>query len=244
MPLRAVIFDGFGTLFDGAPTLAASIEDAVQAAYERLLQEGHAVPAGEFRAAYAKARDKQKEARRTSNREFPIEERFLDTVETLAIATPDRAALAHRLADAHMAGFQRFLLVHPEAPDVLKDLSRTYKLGIASNYYHAAHLHEILKGVGIHGHFHAIVSSAEVGYCKPDPAMFHEVLRRLDVRPEDALMVGDTCEHDVEAPQRIGMHGCFVPNPREPPAKACPGAALTVARLGDLPAAIRARFGP
>tara|TARA_R110002073_G_scaffold2938_4_gene19265 strand:+ start:29599 stop:30273 length:675 start_codon:yes stop_codon:yes gene_type:complete len=39
---------------------------------------------------------------------------------------------------------------------------------------------------------------------KPDPRMLHDILERLKMRPEDALMVGDT-SFDLEMAQRAGI---------------------------------------
>ena len=38
----------------------------------------------------------------------------------------------------------------------------------------------------------AHVFSVEVGMCKPDPGIYAEACRRLDVRPDECLYVGDT----------------------------------------------------
>ncbi|HWG90166.1 MAG TPA: HAD family hydrolase, partial [Candidatus Thermoplasmatota archaeon] len=241
MPLRAVIFDGFNTLFDGAPTLREAIDEGVQAAHRALRAEGVGVAFPEFLRAYNRARDAQKEARKTTNREFPIEARIEEALRHLGLS--GKPEVVARVAEAHMAGFGRFALVHPEAPEVLRELRRSYKLGVASNYYHSAHLHTILRSVGLHAYFDVVVASADVGYVKPHPAMFQEVLRRLDVRPAEALMVGDTPEHDVVAAQALGMRGCFIPDPRDPSPPACPEADLVIRRLAELPAAL-SRFGP
>lgn len=56
----------------------------------------------------------------------------------------------------------------------------------------------------------AIVSSAEAGAPKPDPAVFLLALERLGVRPERALHVGDSPE-DEEGAAAAGMR--FAPAP-------------------------------
>jgi HAD superfamily hydrolase (TIGR01493 family) len=56
----------------------------------------------------------------------------------------------------------------------------------------------------------AVVSSAEAGAPKPDPAIFRLALERLGVRPERALHVGDSAA-DEEGARAAGMR--FAPAP-------------------------------
>ncbi|MFZ5917140.1 MAG: HAD-IA family hydrolase [Chloroflexota bacterium] len=52
--------------------------------------------------------------------------------------------------------------------------------------------------------FDAIVISAEEGIMKPDPAIYHIALSRLDVAPQEAVFVDDFIEN-VEAAAALGM---------------------------------------
>jgi HAD superfamily hydrolase (TIGR01509 family) len=56
----------------------------------------------------------------------------------------------------------------------------------------------------------AVITSAEVGAPKPDPAVFLRALELLRVRPERALHVGDS-ESDESGARSAGMH--FAPAP-------------------------------
>jgi putative hydrolase of the HAD superfamily len=51
----------------------------------------------------------------------------------------------------------------------------------------------------------AAVGSRAHGKTKPDPSIFGAVLRELGVDPDDAAMVGDSIEDDVEGAQALGM---------------------------------------
>lgn len=67
-----------------------------------------------------------------------------------------------------------------------------------------------LGRAGIAGYFVEIVSSAEAGAAKPDPAVFATALARLDVEPARALHIGDG-EADREGAAAAGM--AFEPVP-------------------------------
>lgn len=52
--------------------------------------------------------------------------------------------------------------------------------------------------------------TGELGAWKPDPEAFLRVLRRLDVRPEEAVMVGDNLDFDIQPARALGMGTVWV----------------------------------
>jgi len=50
-----------------------------------------------------------------------------------------------------------------------------------------------------------MVTSAEVGVEKPDPAIFHAALSKAGVKPEEAVYVGDDYNNDVQGAERAGL---------------------------------------
>jgi putative hydrolase of the HAD superfamily len=60
----------------------------------------------------------------------------------------------------------------------------------------------------------ASLSSRVHGKVKPDPSIFRAVLDRLGVRSEQAVMVGDSLEDDIEGAQALGM-GAFLLDRRD-----------------------------
>lgn len=49
----------------------------------------------------------------------------------------------------------------------------------------------------------------ELGYRKNDPAFWLAVGQRLDLPPDRIVMVGDSLEHDVETPLRLGLQAVW-----------------------------------
>jgi len=97
--------------------------------------------------------------------------------------------------------------VLPGAREAVERLRRLgLALAVVSNWDVALHKH--LAAVGLDGL--TVVTSAEAGAPKPDPAVFLQALERLGVRPERALHVGDS-EADEEGALATGMH--FAPAP-------------------------------
>lgn len=87
---------------------------------------------------------------------------------------------------------------------VLRDLRRRgILLAIVSNW--DSRLRGIAKGLGLLELVDGLYISAEVGRRKPDPLLFERALAGLDVRPEEAIHVGDLPEEDVAGAQRAGV---------------------------------------
>ncbi|MGJ3240501.1 MAG: DinB family protein [Anaerolineae bacterium] len=54
---------------------------------------------------------------------------------------------------------------------------------------------------------YALITSAEnMHFAKPDPAYYAEILGRVGVEPDEALMIGDGLQNDINPAQAIGIH--------------------------------------
>lgn len=97
-------------------------------------------------------------------------------------------------------------------PGAAEALARLQGAGLAlacvSNW--DASLEAQLERAGIGSYFTTVVSSAEAGAAKPDPAVFAVALERLGVEPGRALHIGDT-EADSEGAAAAGL--AFEPVP-------------------------------
>ncbi|XP_026884905.2 acyl-CoA dehydrogenase family member 10 isoform X1 [Electrophorus electricus] len=60
--------------------------------------------------------------------------------------------------------------------------------------------------------FDVIIESCKVGMCKPDPRIYLLCADRLGVLPQEAVFLDDLC-FNVEAAERVGMHGIVVKDP-------------------------------
>jgi HAD superfamily hydrolase (TIGR01509 family) len=88
--------------------------------------------------------------------------------------------------------------LYADVPDVLASLRELgIRIALVSNIHFD--VRPALVAQGIARFFDAVTLSFELGVQKPDPAMFQEALRALDVRPEEALMVGDSPDADGAA---------------------------------------------
>ena len=99
--------------------------------------------------------------------------------------------------------------LYDEAEAVLRELAaRELKIGLISNSHRR--LDDFVEHFQLQGLVAAAVSSAEHGYCKPHPSIFHAALGRAGVEAQASLMVGDSLTHDVEGARRVGMRGVLL----------------------------------
>lgn len=103
----------------------------------------------------------------------------------------------------------RRLTIFDDVLDLLDSLrADAWQVGIVSNNIDAAP--RIIEA-GIGDRFAVVVTPLDTGGIgKPDPAIFHFALERLEVRPERAIYVGDTYEYDVLGARAAGLRALLL----------------------------------
>lgn len=121
--------------------------------------------------------------------------------------------------------------MYEEVPEVLRGLHADgYTIGLISNTQRPLRTFE--QHFDLEGLFSVALSSSEHGYMKPHPSIFQEALRRVNVSPEQAMMVGDSVPHDIEGARRLGMRSVLVA--RSKLSLACPPDIPVIQSLREL----------
>ena len=103
--------------------------------------------------------------------------------------------------------------VYPEVFEVLRELAdRGLELIVISNWDNR--LHPILEGLGLGTFFSQRFISAELGWEKPDPALFRHVSDVMRLDGSKMLAVGDDLKNDVDAPKKAGWKAVLIERPR------------------------------
>lgn len=84
--------------------------------------------------------------------------------------------------------------------------ARELRIGLLSNS--ARDLDEFVAHHGLT--VDAVLTSGAHGKTKPHATIFRRMLELLDVAPDEAVMVGDTIEDDVEGAEAVGMRAVLV----------------------------------
>jgi putative hydrolase of the HAD superfamily len=147
-------------------------------------------------------------------------------------------AIARRLADAQMSAVVAACRPLPGVRALLAAMrTRGLRTAVVSNLAHAASVGPLIA-VADPGHrFDAVVTSIDVGYCKPDKLLFRVALARLGVEAGHAIHVGDDPDGDIAGAERAGIHPVWF----NPYGRGWPGPGLsptTVTAFGEVEALV------
>ena len=97
-------------------------------------------------------------------------------------------------------------------PELLKSLKEAgYRLAVASSSPYE-NIEKATGALGIRRYFDVLVSGESVKNPKPAPDVFLKAAKELGTRPQDCLVVEDSC-HGVHAAKRAGMASLGFVNP-------------------------------
>jgi putative hydrolase of the HAD superfamily len=82
------------------------------------------------------------------------------------------------------------------------------RLGVVSNS--DGRVEQALAAAGLRKYFDVVIDSALVGVEKPDPRIFQAALKALQVKPEEALYVGDLYHVDVVGARAAGIEAILL----------------------------------
>lgn len=204
--IQAVIFDLGGTLED----IFYDDGSRLQAAHGLLdLLKSKGLDPGlsplELRDTIVAGIKRLYKIREEENRELPPEQIWTDFIfpdERLARGRLEAAA--EELTVVYENTFYTRRL-RPEVPAMLAELSRRgFRLAVISNVLSRGQVPLNLANYGIAHYFDPIVASSVFGWRKPDPRIFLETTRLMNLPPAACAYVGDTVSRDVVGARRAG----------------------------------------
>jgi putative hydrolase of the HAD superfamily len=222
-----ILFDLDGTLIDHRGAAVAAIGQIAQGAVSARLPAGDLVAAWWALERAHMRRYLAGECSFTGQRRCRLRE-FLPL---LGEPVPGDAGL-----DAWFSG--RYLPLYEAAwsryPDVLPCLQALAgrpappRLAVLSNGDLEQQRAKLARS-GLLSHFEAVLTPADLGAAKPDPAVFTAACRHLDTAPGRVLSVGDWLEGDVIAAARAGLTGVWLDRGVDPFTGEPPGQSRTMA---------------
>jgi putative hydrolase of the HAD superfamily len=134
-----------------------------------------------------------------------------EMMETLSLTGLDHSTARRAMLDA---------LEFTPFPDALEGLAelreRGHILVVASNW--DCSLPDWLGPTGLLELVHGVVTSADAGAAKPDPAVFHRALELAGADGAGAVHVGDSLENDVAGARAAGIRAILVRRGGDAPA--------------------------
>jgi HAD superfamily hydrolase (TIGR01509 family) len=113
-----------------------------------------------------------------------------------------------RVCQAFVLPMKQAVSLEPGAAEAMREARALgLRLAICSNTLvrSSEHYRMDMAEYGIGDCFDAYVTSLEVGYGKPHPAMFEAALTALNACPEEAAMLGDRVDRDIAGAQALGI---------------------------------------
>tara|TARA_B100000427_G_C15479496_1_gene582272 strand:+ start:570 stop:1280 length:711 start_codon:yes stop_codon:yes gene_type:complete len=202
MKIKAVLFDLYGTLAGFEPSRFLIQSQVVKKYNLFLTQQG--VSKGYFLADKFMAEQNAVKPVRSMNQ---IEkENFFARYEQLVLSG-DALDVNLDLCKKIFKELQQVsysMVLYPDVIDSLIKLkSLNFKLGLISNMDKLGS--ELLNEFKLSEYMDICVTSKEANVEKPDPQIFNLALSKLNIKPEEAIYVGDQILSDVEGASNAGM---------------------------------------
>lgn len=234
MPIRAVLFDAFGTVIHPEPDWEARRQDCLAVVHGSWA--GPAVPFSRWLPLYERARAEQHDEVERGLREFDFADRFARSMLLADMSRQDAVTWGPVAAERYHRFQQGLIHAYDQPGRTLARLKADgYKIALVSNYAHTGVLHDALTRLGIRQHFDKLVVSIDVGYLKPHARIFEAALQALGAAREEAVMVGNDLVCDVSGAKRAGLKTIWTPYPRASPPPTHADADAVVSRLADIP---------
>lgn len=133
-----------------------------------------------------------------------------DLLESVGYSNPQDELIRSGL-DAFYSTFQPHWQLEKDTIPTLKSLkAMSYRIGLITNAGDALDVNTLIDRAGIRSYLDRIWISANVGVRKPNPRIFEIALDSMNVRPKEAVMVGDSLNADILGANTIGMSSIWI----------------------------------
>ncbi len=142
--------------------------------------------------------------------------------------------------DAAVSSFIQYISrrdPYPETVEALQTVQRRWRTAVLSNA-DDAYLMPNLDLLGLE--FEAVLSSEEARVYKPLPGLFQKMLRKLNVKAEESVYVGDRQFEDVQGASEVGIGAIWVNRSGAPRDPELPEPACQIRSLLELPQVLQA----
>ncbi|HVX44138.1 MAG TPA: HAD family hydrolase [Mycobacteriales bacterium] len=198
--MKCIFLDFFGTIVDYVPGGASGVDRS--AALLRTF--GGDVSAAEFSAGMNATFARFEKRSDQDYSEFSMTEAcrsFLTEVFGRQVS----AEQVRRLVTTYLEEWNVGVRYPAGLAGTIRSLASRYRLAVVTNTHHPSLVPDHLRAMGIADLIDAVVTSVEVGWRKPHPAIYAEALRRVGADPGEVAFVGDTFEADYLGPRETGM---------------------------------------
>lgn len=222
--ITTVIFDAFGTLFQDSPEHWNAAMGSI------IEQQGFDVTVEVLNDAWLEACVSFRETRSDSSHPFQSytvawRDAFAEAFRSLGLRGDAAAAAEYWINDMGRRD------PYPETRQALAALAGRYRVVVLSNA-DDCFLEPVLQRLDFP--FAAALSSEGARSYKPNPELFRTLLRQLDLKPEEAVYVGDRQYEDVMGAGQAGLGTVWINRAGVEPDPALPTPDYRISTLLDL----------
>lgn len=157
--------------------------------------------------------NKISEDSKNHHNEKSIEEWWYDfhfkMLKKLGLKNKTIAEIINKEVSHQFYGNPKVHRIYDDAKKILPFLKKNkVKLALATNGYKSTN--EIIDYFGLNKYFDHVFVSCDVGISKPDAKLYHLIAKKLSVKPEEILCVGDSYPTDVVGAIKSGCGAAII----------------------------------
>ena len=200
--IKAVGFDLFNTLITMEPV---ALKDALGRLTSSLRDSGFALEHGPFVEAHSEAvlnflKQTKRDGKESHNR-FWISTALTKLGHSV---DPDDPHISVAV-ETYFSAFIQHATVIPGTKEMLAALRGRYRLGLLSNFTHSPAAMSLITQLELEPFFEVILISGDLGYRKPHPSVFKELVSQLNLHENEIAFVGDDPDADMAGAFRSGL---------------------------------------
>jgi HAD superfamily hydrolase (TIGR01549 family) len=208
--LSVILFDLGFTLINFEGDFHKAMHESYVALADSLIDSGCPLNKWEFAKRFDDVISEYYRSRAVDLIERPVEESLRKTLTDFSINHLTETTLQDAVKAMYIYT-ESWWKIEPDTHATLTQLKNMgYRLGLISNASNPPDLNRLIDNHKLRDYFEIIVISGDEGIRKPDPRIFINTLNKLGVKPENAIMVGDTLNADILGAQKTRMHSVWV----------------------------------
>ncbi|MER7456973.1 HAD family hydrolase [Micromonospora sp. NPDC126480] len=208
-----LLLDFFGTIVEYSPSRT---DQGYHGSYALLCGRGCRLTYPEFLAAWSAVAAEFDRRSDVDEREFSMTELGAEFLRRALGGTPDPADV-ETFVTTYLGEWSSGIRYLAGMPDLLAGLAAEHRLAVVTNTHRADLVPGHLTAMGVAHHVDAVITSVEVGWRKPHPAIYAAALDALGVPASGAVFVGDTYVADYAGPEAVGIRSYLIDPARRHP---------------------------
>jgi putative hydrolase of the HAD superfamily len=196
-----LLLDFFGTLVEYSPSRT---EQGYHTTHNLIRTLGAGVSYEAFLNAWLDSSSRLDRRSDLDDSEYSMLELATAVVEQLLDRRPTSAEIS-AVVDSYLAEWNTAVIYPMDTAPTIATLAESFRLAVVTNTHQQELVPCHLEAMGIAHQIDIVITSVEVGWRKPHPAIYGAALERLGIEASRAVFVGDNHTADYLGPRAVGI---------------------------------------